>query len=66
MNDPQIFNRSAGALAGYPALSEVEGCGRPPRRASQAAKNSVLLLILGGAAVHRCDHPLGFEYGFSR
>jgi len=29
-------------------------------------KNSILFLLLGGAAVHRCDNWLAFNDGFSR
>jgi hypothetical protein len=29
-------------------------------------KNSILFLLLGGAAVHRCDNRLVFSDGFSR
>jgi hypothetical protein len=34
--------------------------------ASQIAENSILSLILGGAAVRRCDRRLGIGAGFSR
>jgi hypothetical protein len=34
--------------------------------ALQAAEKSLLHLILGGAAVHRCDNRLLFSTGFSR
>jgi len=34
--------------------------------ASHIAKNSILSLILGGAAVHRCDRRLAIGAGFSR
>jgi hypothetical protein len=34
--------------------------------AEQAAKKALLLLILGGAAVYRCDQRPVFRAGFSR
>jgi hypothetical protein len=34
--------------------------------ALQFAENPILFLILGGAAVHRCDKCLVFGDGFSR
>jgi hypothetical protein len=36
------------------------------KEAVLVAENSILSLILGGAAVHRCDHRLVFSSGFSR
>jgi hypothetical protein len=40
------------------------GCNR--FRLYSSLKNSILLLLLGGAAVHRCDNQLVFSDGFSR
>ncbi len=37
-----------------------------PARPNRLRKNSVLRLILGGAAVYRCDKWLVFRIGFSR
>jgi hypothetical protein len=35
-------------------------------RLYRSLKNSALTLLLGGAAVYRCDKHLGFSVGFSR
>ena len=35
-------------------------------RLHRLLKDSILFLLLGGAAVHRCDHWLVFSDGFSR
>jgi len=50
-------------LAGWQAASpENDG----EKRRFLLPKNSILSLILGGVAVHRYDHRLVFNTGFSR
>jgi hypothetical protein len=37
---------------------------RLPQRLNSSPKNSILVLLLGGAAIHRCDNRLVCSAGF--
>jgi hypothetical protein len=65
------FSRAASAFLKIGALAPEVTASSPHPILGGAAlhnlrKKSVLRLILGGAAVRRCDKPLTFISGFSR
>ena len=49
-----------------PQLANTPDSAARPQRLNRLRKRSVLQLILGGAAVNRCDNWLLFRVGFSR